>query len=117
MLDNELIESLRQKLLEQQASLNNVSESGEQAAQTVELDQSRVGRLSRMDALQEQAMSKERLRRRELELVRISKALQRIANGDFGDCLECGEFIAQARLAFNPAVEFCLACASAREQK
>ena len=69
-----------------------------------------------MDALQEQAMSKERERRRLLELKAITAALTRIDNCEYGDCVECGEAIAPARLEFNPSVAVCLSCASAAEE-
>ncbi len=69
-----------------------------------------------MDALQEQAMSKERVRRRESELRLIENALRRIEHDEFGECAECGELIARARLEFNPSAELCLVCATAFEQ-
>ena len=62
----------------------------------VELDQQAVGRLSRMDALQVQAMALETSRRRKNELRRIAAALARIDKGEFGYCLECGEEICSA---------------------
>ncbi len=77
----------------------------------VELDQTRLGRLSRMDALQGQAMAKETERRRRQELERIDQALGRLAEGDYGDCLECGEPIAAKRLMFDPSAALCIACA------
>jgi len=81
----------------------------------VELDQTCVGRVSRMDALQGQAMALESQRRRELELRYIAAALQRMDQGDFGCCLECGEAIRYERLEYNPAVPLCITCASAAE--
>ena len=77
----------------------------------VELDQTRVGRLSRMNALQSQAMAKETERRRHQELERIDQALKRLADGAYGDCLECGEPIAPKRLAFDPSAALCVHCA------
>ncbi|MEM7292841.1 MAG: TraR/DksA C4-type zinc finger protein [Pseudomonadota bacterium] len=115
-MSDSLHQRLRTKLLAQRTSLEAVSATGAQASKTVELDQSRVGRLSRMDALQEQAMSQERERRRTLELKAIAAALQRLDAGEFGECIECGEDIAAARLEFNPSVALCLECASAAEQ-
>ena len=78
----------------------------------VELDQQSVGRLSRQDALQQQAMAnaQEQLRRRDLK--RIDAALARLAAGEFGECLECGEEIAERRLEIDPATELCLDCRS-----
>ncbi len=82
---------------------------------TVELDQARVGRLSRMDALQAQAMSQEVRRRRERELLAVAAALTRLERGEFGHCLECDEIIGDGRLRHNPAVSLCIRCASAAE--
>ena len=101
----------REKLLARQAELRALAGQGREAAQTVELDQSRVGRLSRMDALQGQAMAQETQRRRELELARIASALQRLDDGDYGDCLRCGEPIAAGRLESDPAATLCIDCA------
>lgn len=77
----------------------------------VMLDQSRVGRLSRMDALQVQAMAKAQERRRRAERQRIEAALERLADGTWGLCTECGETIAGARLDFDPTVALCIRCA------
>ena len=87
------------------------------SAGIVELDQSRVGRLSRMDALQTQAMQQETLRRNSRQLVELRKAEQRIDADMFGYCDACGEPIARARLELNPAVTLCIACAEKAEQE
>jgi DnaK suppressor protein len=102
-------------LLNLQDELQQVDESSREAASTVELDQTRVGRLSRMDALQGQAMSKATRQRRETELRRIAVALKRIESGDYGYCLECDEEIAPARLDIEPAAPLCINCASKRD--
>jgi DnaK suppressor protein len=105
----------RSLLGKRKTALTAVQDSGQAAAGTVELDQSRVGRLSRMDAMQSQAMHLEADRRRELELRRIDEALKRIDDGDFGYCEECGEAIAAARLEFDPSARYCIGCASKLE--
>jgi DnaK suppressor protein len=96
------------------ALLNAAATTDEQAA-VVELDQSKVGRLSRMDAMQAQAMAQESVARRDAKLKGIAAALQRLADGDFGWCDECGEAIADARLEIDPTVTLCIGCASALE--
>ena len=98
-------------LSKRQADLVAIVEAGSEAAQPVELDQARVGRLSRMDALQGQAMSQEAGRRREQELARISMALKRLELGEYGECLNCGEDIAVGRLEIDPAATLCIRCA------
>ena len=65
-----------------------------------------------MDALQAQAMSIEARRRREVQLNRIHSALQRLADGDFGDCLRCREPIDRKRLEYDPAAFLCIGCAT-----
>ena len=80
----------------------------------VELDQQAVGRLSRMDALQVQAMAQETSRRRRTQLRRITAALARIDEGEFGYCLECGDEIAARRIELDPAAPLCIACASGK---
>lgn len=82
-----------------------------EAAGTVELDQQRQGRLSRMDALQQQAMARAEQGRVVLQRKRIEAALQRIERGVYGDCARCGEPIAEARLKADPAAPLCTACA------
>lgn len=81
-------------------------------AAVVELDQSKVGRLSRMDAMQAQAA----VARRKQQLQRIEAALKRIEDGEFGLCVVCEEPINPQRLAFNPAVLTCIDCAEKSEQ-
>jgi DnaK suppressor protein len=81
----------------------------------VVLDQDSVGRLSRIDAMQIQAMALAQQRRRQSERQAIEAALRRIEEGEFGYCLSCGEEIAEARLEQNPAVATCITCA--REQQ
>lgn len=109
-------EKARQSLLALRAELEAIAAESEHSAATVELDQSRVGRLSRMDALQGQAMAKASARRRELALRNISAAMQRIDDGIYGRCKDCDELIASRRLEFDPTAMRCIDCESEREQ-
>ncbi len=101
-------------LIARRTALQQDSVLGEEASAAVELDQSRVGRLSRMDAMQGQAMSQEAQRRRELELQQLAAALLRIDSGDYGYCVGCGELIAEARLEIDPSTPHCIICAEKR---
>ncbi len=107
---------IRQQLLEMKSELQQMSVEGTAAASAVELDQSKVGRLSRMDALQGQAMAQATLQRRRHTLVLIEKALQRLNSGDYGRCADCDEWISPQRLAIDPVAEVCIQCAEAAEQ-
>ena len=105
----------KDKLLALKESLLEAQETSNEAEQIVELDQARVGRLSRMDAMQAQAMSIETGRRRREKLRQIADALYRIEADEYGYCAECGEKIVNARLEFDPTVMLCIDCASAKE--
>jgi len=105
----------RGKLEALQGTLQDVQLSGEQAAKTVELDQTRVGRLSRMDAMQAQAISIATNNRRKIEMRRIAAALQRIEDGEYGFCLSCDVEIAPQRLGIDPAATLCIDCAEKSE--
>jgi DnaK suppressor protein len=107
------LEALRARLIAQREEAARLSESSREARQPVELDQQSVGRLSRMDALQGQAMAQATEQRRLNEAKRIEAALRRMDDGDFGYCLRCGEEIQAKRLDFDPAAPLCVACASA----
>ena len=109
-------EHFRNKLLKLRKELQLIEKSGNDAAKIVELDQSSVGRLSRMDAMQAHAMSKESNRRREIKMKRIESALQRIENDEFGYCLSCEEEIAPKRLEFDPSALLCIECADRGEK-
>jgi len=80
----------------------------------VELDQQAVGRLSRMDAMQQQAMALESERRRALQLGRVEAALKRLGAESFGYCALCDEEIGEKRLALDPAIPTCVKCAGRR---
>ena len=77
----------------------------------VTLQQDSVGRLSRVDALQRQAMALAAQRRREAERNRIEAALRRLRDGEYGYCLVCGEEVGDARLRHSPAAAQCVSCA------
>ena len=110
-MDKIQIDSFKQQLLQLRSELMNLSSTSDDAAKTVKLDQSAVGRLSRMDAMRAQGMAIETKGRREDQLVRIESALRRISAGEFGICLTCGEEIDFRRLEVDPSYTHCIKCA------
>lgn len=109
------VEIFKFLLIEKKAALIEMKETGKEAAQIVELDQASVGRVSRMDAMQGQAMAIAANQRRQVELQKIEAALKRIVHEDYGYCLECDEEIAEPRLKLDPASSLCIECASKKE--
>ena len=110
-MENSDLEQFRQQLLQMRSDLEQIELESRQNTETVELDQCKVGRLSRMDALQGQQMALESERRRKLQLQKIEAALVRFDNDDFGYCFECGEEIAVRRLQADPTHTKCINCA------
>ena len=93
------------------AALESESSANAEARDIVTLDQQSVGRLSRMDALQQQAMANATQARREAETRQVLAALRRLDEGEFGYCETCGEDIPEARLALSPTATICVSCA------
>ncbi|MHA1597705.1 MAG: TraR/DksA family transcriptional regulator [Alphaproteobacteria bacterium] len=106
------IKALKKRLFAQRREILDDTEASEEARQPVELDQTSVGRLSRMDALQGQAMALETDRRRHVELHHIDAALKLIESGDYGYCQMCDEKIPAKRLNIDPTASVCIDCAS-----
>jgi len=109
------VEIFKSLLLERKTALMEVEKTGKKATQIVELDQASVGRLSRMDAMQGQAMAIATNQRRVLELQLIEAALKRIDHDKYGYCLTCDEVIAEPRLKLDAAITLCIDCANKRE--
>lgn len=101
----------RTKLTKMLSDIEEVRELGADSQAVVELDQQAIGRLSRMDAMQQQAMAKATEGNRLREIKAINAALKRLDEDDFGYCMECGEDIAIKRLALNPTAFTCIECA------
>jgi DnaK suppressor protein len=113
----ELYTDMLERLHRLRAKLLAAAATGADASQIVELDQARVGRLSRMDALQAQAMSQASDQRREAMLRKITAAIGRIENDSYGACQSCDEAISRKRLEFDPTALLCIDCASAAESQ
>ena len=107
------LDEIRRRLEAERHDLQASSEHSEAARRPVTVDQPSVGRLSRMDALQDQAMALATEERRHQRRQRIDAALERLAAGEYGECVICGEPIPRRRLELDPSVPTCLACADA----
>ena len=111
MLNDEEIAKFRSALLAEQATLAEDNQATAVDRAAVELDQQSVGRLSRMDALQRQAMAQAISRRRGNRDARITAALARIDAGEFGYCIDCGDEIETNRLMIDATLPTCVSCA------
>jgi DnaK suppressor protein len=106
---------LRAELESELARLDKTMNASREAARPVALDQTSVGRLSRIDALQNQQMSKDLHSRNESRRAQIEDALERMDAGTYGVCARCGEPIPYGRLLVFPEARLCAACGARGE--
>ena len=109
-------EELRAALVALEAELSAAVAGSQDAAATVELD-APIGRLSRMDAIQQQKMAEASREGMALRASQARAALSRFAEGQYGECVSCEEPVGYARLRARPEAPFCIACQSSREQR
>ena len=101
-------EEIRTKLLAMRAEIEGLMAGADADSAPVALDQTQQGRLSRMDAMQQQAMAEETRRRRQRDIQLINAALSRLEDGEYGYCVTCGEAVEPERLALDAATPFCI---------
>jgi DnaK suppressor protein len=104
------ITEFRDELERQLAKLEKSMTVSDEALKTVELDQGAVGRLSRMDSLQNQSLAKGLRERENVRLALIQSALRRLEAGTYGVCTECGSQVAAERLFVFPESGTCAPC-------
>ena len=109
------LEAIRRALEGELAALSGQSAAAADERRPVELHQQSVGRLSRMDAMQVQAMANAVETRRQSRAAQLKAALRRLDEDEFGYCVGCGEEIAQKRLELDPATPNCIDCARGEE--
>lgn len=109
-MDTSTLAEFKSQLEKLQRELQQSVEADE-STDKVELDQSRMGRLSRMDALQNQQVSLDKQRRRQHYLKAVEGAIRRLDQGQFGQCFICDEPISLERLRFDPTLTRCIECA------
>lgn len=113
MGNKDLHKELKQALEAELTEISQLSASTGADRAPVSLDQQSVGRLSRVDAMQGQAMAQASERRRQQRVAQIKAALARMDEGEYGFCLGCGEPISDGRLKADPTAARCVACATA----
>jgi DnaK suppressor protein len=114
-LDEAQVEACRVLLLDLVAQLDAQIAQHASAVAVVTLDQAAIGRVSRGDALQAQAMAQASLRGLERRRAQAQQALESVAAGSYGECRDCGDPIGIRRLSARPEAPFCLACQASRE--
>lgn len=109
-LTPEQIGQLREDLLRSLARLDRSMKTSSEAARPVELDQSCIGRLSRIEALQNQGIAQNLQEREQAQRTQLIQALQRLDEGEFGRCVHCDRAIPFERLLVFPETCSCSGC-------
>jgi len=71
-----------------------------------------IGRVSRMDAINNKSVNEAALRQKEQQLKSLKEALKNINDSKFGRCIVCGENIPMGRIVIMPESKKCVRCAS-----
>lgn len=114
-LTDEQREELHQSLLDDRLRLEQNLHLSKEGSKPVELS-TPIGRLSRMDALQQQAMTKASRSTLELQLRQVDASIEQYRKGYYGSCRSCEAPIGYSRLKARPEAPFCLECQGARER-
>tara|TARA_R110002049_G_scaffold249890_13_gene424260 strand:- start:602 stop:946 length:345 start_codon:yes stop_codon:yes gene_type:complete len=114
-MNNNDLQKFKHLLETQRDELMSSQQMAQSSTETVKLDQASVGRVSRIGAMQSQAMAVETTRLRQQQLRKISTALALVASGDYGYCSVCDDEISLQRLEIDPASTMCVPCASKQE--
>ena len=115
-MDIAAISKIKKVTYKQISELEQQLDLCKNATQTVELDQTLAGRVSRVDAIQQQKMAQSSFVRDKKRLLKLKNVLQILSeeqqnNGqEYGRCEECDEEIAIARLMVKPESTNCIAC-------
>ena len=115
-LTEEQLDRLTTELRDLRGELQSTLEPLKDAARTVDLDEP-IGRLTRVDALQQQSMAKANRQSTQVRLQQVAAALKRAAVGNYGYCLDCDEPIGLARLQVRPEAFLCITCQEGREAR
>ena len=110
-LSDEQLDALRRDLLAELERLERSLLKTEEALRPVDLDHTAVGRLSRIDELQNQGLTRNLGERQQVKLGQLTEALRRLERGRYGRCVECGDPIPFERLSVFPETATCVACA------
>jgi DnaK suppressor protein len=115
-LTGERLETLKKLLLVLRTELQATVADSAESVKPVDLDEP-IGRLSRMDAMQQQQMASANRDSAKVRLAQVNTALRHVDDGEYGACVECEEPIGFRRLSAQPESQLCLACKSTREAR
>lgn len=106
-------EALRQSISEKIISYREQIKDLQELTKPIEPDCA-IGRVSRMDAINNKAINDNALAKKSRQLDGLENALENIDDPDFGKCINCGEPIPMGRILLVPESRICVNCAGRR---
>ena len=100
----------KEKLLETMAQVKTDIEKLEELTQPIPPENA-IGRITRMDAINNKSVNEANLRRARVKLSRLELSLRKMDSPSFGKCIVCGKTIQTGRLMFLPESTKCVRCA------
>ena len=101
---------LKKKIIEKIAETEKKVKGMEESSKPISPENS-IGRVSRMDAINNKGVSDAALRNAKRQLNSLQLALTKVASPNFGNCSNCKKTIQPARLMFMPQSTLCVRCA------
>ena len=105
---------LRLALVALEQELRDLLELSKEGARPVDREEP-IGRLSRMDAMQQQSMVVANRAQHSRRLQQVERALKAVENGEYGVCASCEEPIGVVRLRARPEAVLCVECQDSAE--
>ena len=102
---------IKKKLKEAIADTKELIEEYKEMSKPVEPDVA-IGRISRMDAINNKSVTEFSLRQAEEKLQNLQRVYRQIGTNEFGKCLKCKQEIPLGRILFRPESLYCVNCAS-----
>lgn len=103
-------QEIRKKIHESIEKTEQLIEDYKEMTQPVSPDNA-IGRVSRMDAINNNAVTQASLRQAEEKLKALKRVEQQIGTPQFGKCMKCGAEIPVGRILFRPESLLCIRCA------
>jgi len=115
-LTSEQIAELRADLVVLKGELEALLDTTDAGVRPVDLDEP-IGRLSRMDAIQQQKMAQANRQRNTQRLQMVIAALAADPEDEYGWCKRCDEPVGYGRLKSRPETPFCVGCQESIERR
>ncbi|MEP1033390.1 TraR/DksA C4-type zinc finger protein [Ekhidna sp.] len=104
------VDEIKKKIEEEISKTEWLIADYKEQSKPVTLDNS-IGRISRMDAINNKSITESALRQAELKLSKLHQALDTIDTPDFGLCIKCKQSIPLGRILLMPESNKCVKCA------